>query len=58
MNESCADCPWWNEQKKQCLRTPPRFCSMDESEPARPALKAAVTAPKQAEPATKIHRAA
>ena len=36
MNEQCAGCPWFDEPKKQCRRTPPRFCSLDEpgSKPA------------------------
>jgi hypothetical protein len=32
MNEQCAGCPWLDEQKGQCRRTPPRFCSLDESD--------------------------
>jgi hypothetical protein len=35
MNEQCAGCPWLDEPKKQCRRTPPRFCSLDESDSKR-----------------------
>jgi hypothetical protein len=38
MNEQCAGCPWLDEPKKQCRRTPPRFCSVDETVKAKPAI--------------------
>jgi hypothetical protein len=38
MNEQCAGCPWLDEPKKQCRRTPPRFCSIDDSD-NKPAVK-------------------
>jgi hypothetical protein len=53
MNEQCAGCPWLDEPKKQCRRTPPRFCSLDEAAHARPVQEI-----RQDEPQTKIHRAA
>ena len=38
MNEQCAGCPWFDEPKKQCRRTPPRFCSLDETD-SKPVVK-------------------
>jgi hypothetical protein len=38
MNEQCAGCPWLDESKKQCRRTPPRFCSIDDAD-NQPAMK-------------------
>ena len=52
MNEQCAGCPWLDEPKKQCRRTPPRFCSVDEAAKAKPATG------HEDEPQEKIHRAA
>lgn len=31
MRPECVNCPWLDGQKGQCLRTPPRFCSIDDS---------------------------
>lgn len=58
MNEQCAGCPWMDELKKQCQRTPPRFCFMDEVNgvKAAPEVRPAADAPRG--PASKIHRAA
>ncbi len=35
MNEQCTGCPWLDEPKKRCQRTPPRFCSVDEATPVK-----------------------
>jgi len=58
MNEQCAGCPWLDEPKKQCRRTPPRFCSVDETTNARPTpqIVPAPTTPDEA--SAQIHRAA
>jgi hypothetical protein len=58
MNEQCAGCPWLDEPKKQCRRTPPRFCSVDEAANARPVQEILPPAEKRDESQTKIHRAA
>jgi hypothetical protein len=58
MNEQCTDCPWLDEPKKQCRRTPPRFCSMDEAAKAKPAPEILPAAGPPDEIPPKIHRAA
>jgi len=58
MNEQCTGCPWLDEPKKQCRRTPPRFCSLDEAAGARPVPEILATTDKRNEPAVPIHRAA
>ena len=58
MNEQCAGCPWLDEPKKQCRRTPPRFCSVDEAVKAKPVPEIAPAPDKRDESRTKIHRAA
>jgi hypothetical protein len=58
MNEQCAGCPWLDEQKKQCRRTPPRFCSLDESSNVRPVQEIVPAVDKSDKSQTKIHRAA
>jgi hypothetical protein len=32
MGNQCQGCPWLDEQKTQCRRTPPRFCTLDTPE--------------------------
>ena len=58
MNEQCAGCPWLDGPKKQCRRTPPRFCSMDEAINVRPAPEIVPAPDKQDKAPAKIHRAA
>jgi hypothetical protein len=58
MNEQCAGCPWLDEPKKQCRRTPPRFCSMDEAATVRPAPEVVPVPDRRDETPAKIHRAA
>jgi hypothetical protein len=58
MNEQCAGCPWLDEPKKQCRRTSPRFCSVDEVAKAKPVQEIAPAPDERDEPPTKIHRAA
>jgi hypothetical protein len=58
MNEQCAGCPWLDEPKKQCRRTPPRFCSVDESSNGKPASEVLPATDKPDKSQAKIHRAA
>jgi hypothetical protein len=58
MNEQCAGCPWLDEPKEQCRRTPPRFCSVDEAVSPRPAPEIVPGPDKRNEAPAKIHRAA
>lgn len=58
MNEQCAGCPWLDEPKKQCRRTSPRFCSVDEAAKAKLAPEIVPAAESRDEAQTKIHRAA
>jgi hypothetical protein len=58
MNEQCVGCPWLDEPKKQCLRTPPRFCSLDGTAAVRPAPEIVPAADKREEASTAIPRAA
>jgi len=58
MNEQCAGCPWLDQPKKQCRRTPPRFCAVDEALRAKPAPEVVPAPDKHDESRTKIHRAA
>jgi hypothetical protein len=58
MNEQCAGCPWLDGPKKQCRRTPPRFCSMDDSANAKPKAENKPAADQQDEASAKIQRAA
>jgi hypothetical protein len=58
MNEQCAGCPWLDGLKKQCQRTPPRFCSVDEVASVKPAQESASAAEKRNEPVAKVQRAA
>ncbi len=58
MNEQCTGCPWLDEPKKQCRRTPPRFCSVDEAMKAKPTPEIIPAAAPRDEPQAKIHRAA
>jgi hypothetical protein len=58
MNEQCLGCPWLDEQKKQCRRTSPRFCSVDELNYAKPLQEVLPAVDKPDEAPTKIHRAA
>ena len=34
MDERCANCPWFDNEKKTCCRKPPRFCDVDACEEA------------------------
>ncbi len=58
MNEQCTGCPWLDEPKKQCRRTPPRFCSVDEATPVKAVPEIVPASEKQDEARPKIHRAA
>jgi len=58
MNEQCTGCPWLDETKKQCRRTPPRFCSVDDTAGARPAPERPTTPERRDDSQTKVHRAA
>jgi hypothetical protein len=58
MNEQCAGCPWLDEPKKQCRRTPPRFCSVDEAAKAKPTPETRPAVGPRDEVPPKIHRAA
>ncbi len=33
MDERCIGCPWFDEERQECTRTPPRFCEVDRSIP-------------------------
>jgi hypothetical protein len=58
MNEQCLGCPWLDEQKKQCRRMSPRFCSVDELNYAKPMPEVLPAVDQSNEAPTKIHRAA
>jgi hypothetical protein len=58
MNEQCAGCPWLDVPKKQCRRTAPRFCSVDETITARQTPEIVPAPDKQDKTLAKIHRAA
>ncbi len=58
MNEQCTGCPWLDEPKKRCQRTPPRFCSVDEAAPVKAVPEIVPASDKRDETQTKIHRAA
>jgi hypothetical protein len=58
MNEQCAGCPWLDEPKKQCRRTSPRFCSVDEANNTKPVQDVLPAAEQPDKSKTKVHRAA
>lgn len=58
MNEQCAGCPWLDEPKKQCRRTAPRFCSVDEASTAKAVPEVLPVVEKSDKSQTKVHRAA
>jgi len=49
MGDQCKGCPWLDEQKIQCRRTPPRFCTLDTPQNAGPS-KELVGATRRDEP--------
>jgi hypothetical protein len=58
MNEQCAGCPWLDEPKKQCRRTSPRFCSVDEASTTKPVPEVLPVVEQPDKSQTKVHRAA
>lgn len=58
MNEQCAGCPWLDEPKKQCRRTPPRFCSVDDASVTKPVQNVLPVVDDSGKSQTKVHRAA
>jgi hypothetical protein len=33
MDERCIGCPWFDKERYECTRKPPRFCEVDLSIP-------------------------
>ena len=58
MNEQCAGCPWLDEPKKQCRRTAPRFCSVDETSATKPVQEVLPAVEQPDKSQKKVHRAA